>query len=59
MLTNGGDQTKDQVILHEEHPTKTYQVPVLAARNPLVHLAWSWTPYQRLPKHRSGCAAIL
>ena len=44
MLTNGGDQTKDQVILHEEHPTKPYQVPVLAALTPLVHLAWSWAP---------------
>ena len=59
MLTNGGDQTKDQVILHEEHPTKPYQVPVLAARNPLVHLAWSWTPYQPLPINRSGRTATL
>ena len=40
-------------------PYQTLPDPVLAVRNPLVHLAWSWTPYQCLPKHRSGCAAIL
>jgi len=41
IVTNGGDQTKNQWSLHEESPTKPYQVPVLAARHPLVHLVWS------------------
>jgi len=59
MLTNGGDQTKDQVILHEEHPTNPYQVPVLAALTPLVHLAWCRRLYHSLPTDRSGCAATL
>jgi hypothetical protein len=27
MLTNGGDQTKIQVFLHVESPTKPYQYP--------------------------------
>ena len=27
ILTNTGDQTKDQVALHVFHPTKTYQDP--------------------------------
>ena len=40
-------------------PYQTLPHSVLAVRNPLVHLAWSWTPYQCLPKHRSGCASIL
>jgi hypothetical protein len=26
MLTNRGDQTKDQVFLHVEHPTKPYRI---------------------------------
>ena len=25
-LTNGGDQTKNQVVLHVEHPTNAYQI---------------------------------
>jgi hypothetical protein len=44
MLTNRGDQTKNHVVLHVEHPTKPYQEsrhPVLAARTPLGDLAWS------------------
>ena len=46
-LTTAGDQTKNQVILHVEHPTKPYQesrYPVLAERISLGDLAWSWTP---------------
>ena len=60
--TNAGDQTKNHRVLHVESPTNPYQLyrdPVLAVRNPLVHLAWSWNPYQALPKHRSGWASIL
>ena len=44
MLTNRGDQTKNHVVLHVEHPTKPYQEsrhPVLAMRFSLVCLAWS------------------
>ena len=44
LLTNGGDQTKIQVALHEISPTKPYQeyrYPVLTMRNPLVDLVWS------------------
>ena len=62
VLTNAyqrGDQTKNQVILHEEHPTNPYQVPVLAARNPLGDLAWCRRPYQPLPSHRSGLTGTL
>ena len=100
IVTNPGDQTKNQVVLHVEHPTKPYQDPcslsvchwciwlgagaltnayhgrrpnqkpcglacgipyqtlpdpVLAVRTPLVCLAWSWNPYQVLPRDRSGC----
>ena len=39
MLTNRGDQTKNHVVLHVEHPTKPYQLyrhPVLAVRISLV-----------------------
>ena len=49
IVTNSGDQTKNHVVLHVSSPTKPYQehrYPVLAVRNPLVHLVW--TP-RRLP----------
>jgi len=44
IVTNPGDQTKNHVVLHVEHPTKPYQLyryPVPTERNPLVCLAWS------------------
>ena len=59
MLTNGGDQTKNQWSLHEESPTNPYQVPVLAVRRTMVDLAWCRCPYQPLPINRSGRTATL
>ena len=41
IVTMPGDQTKNQVVLHVESPTRPYQDPVLAERVPLVCLAWS------------------
>jgi len=40
-------------------PYQTLPDPVLAVRNPLVHLVWSPIHYHGLPKHRSGWASIL
>ena len=59
MLTNGGDQTKDQVILHVDSPTNPYQVAVLSERVVMVLLVWCRKPYQSLPINRSGSPTIL
>ena len=40
-------------------PYQTLPDSVLAVRNPLVCLAWSWNPYQCLPYHQSGSATVL
>ena len=60
--TNAPDQTKNQVVLHVEHPTKPYQEhrdPVLAERT---HW-WFWfghpRHYQGLPLRRSGWPTIM
>ena len=50
-LTMPPDQTKNQVVLHVESPTKPYQEyrdPVLAVRNPVVVLDWSTNCYHPL-----------
>ena len=57
--TNAGDQTKNQVILHVESPTKPYRILC-----PPCESAWCvWlgqgSAYQALPYHQSGCAAVL
>ena len=59
MLTNSGDQTKNHVVLHVEHPTKPYRI--LCSRCETHWCIWlgAGVPYQCLPMHRSGCASIL
>ena len=59
IVTMPADQTKNQVILHVEHPTKPYQVAVLSERVVMVLLVWCRKPYQSLPNDRSGSPSIL
>jgi hypothetical protein len=57
--TKAPDQTKIQVVLHVEHPTKPYQI--LCSRSETDWGIWIGHPtaYQPLPHCRSGSTAVL
>ena len=59
IVTNPGDQTKNQVILHVEHPTKPYRN--LCSRCESAWCVWlgQGSAYQGLPINRSGSTAVL
>ena len=57
--TNPGDQTKNHVVLHVEHPTKPYRI--LCSRCESAWCVWlgQGSAYQVLPINPSGCASII
>ena len=58
-LTNAyqrGRPNQNPSVLACGIPYQSLPDPVLAVRNPLVHLAWCRCPYHSLPINRSGCA---
>ena len=59
MLTKAPDQTKNQVVLHVEHPTKPYRI--LCSRSETDWGIWSGhhAAYQALPYDQSGSTAII